>query len=147
MHEAGIDLSRARPQRLTAELGSGVNVLVTMGCGDECPLVAGARVEDWPLPDPRGQPPAAVRTIRDDIRTRVADLMTRDRDRAQLEPDRRRSLSTIAAAFITSSSASSTTMPAAAFSANAACGRETQLKIWIGSTVNGDQMSLGTNGT
>jgi arsenate reductase len=78
MRESGIDLAAARPQRLTAELASTATVLVTMGCGDECPFVAGARVEDWPLPDPKGQPPAAVRNIRDDIRARVADLMARD---------------------------------------------------------------------
>ena len=79
MRECGVDLAGARPQRLTDELASRVNVLVTMGCGDECPYVRGARVEDWPLPDPKGQPPAAVRRIRDDIKARVADLMTRDR--------------------------------------------------------------------
>ena len=79
MRESGIDLAGARPQRLTPELASRANVLVTMGCGDECPFVPGARVEDWPLPDPRGQPSAAVREIRDDIRARVADLMARDR--------------------------------------------------------------------
>ncbi len=78
MRESGIDLASARPQLLTRELASTATVLVTMGCGDECPFVAGARVEDWPLPDPKGQPPAAVRNIRDDIRARVADLMARD---------------------------------------------------------------------
>ena len=79
MRESGLDLAGARPQRLTPELASTASVLVTMGCGDECPFVAGARVEDWPLPDPKGQPPAAVRRIRDDIKARVADLITRDR--------------------------------------------------------------------
>lgn len=78
MREAGVDLSGARPQRLTAALAAGASVLVTMGCGDACPFVAGARVEDWPLPDPKGQPPAIVRRIRDEIRARVADLIARD---------------------------------------------------------------------
>ena len=49
-----------------------------MGCGDRCPFVAGARVEDWPLPDPKGRPLAEVRTIRDDIAGRVADLVARE---------------------------------------------------------------------
>src|SRR5688500_1777021 len=55
MRESGIDVAGARPQRLSDALASGASVLVTMGCGDECPFVAGARVEDWPLPDPKGQ--------------------------------------------------------------------------------------------
>jgi len=50
-----------------------------MGCGDTCPIVPGARVEDWPLQDPKGQPPDVVARIRDDIRTRVRDLLVRDR--------------------------------------------------------------------
>ena len=79
MRECGVDLAAARPQRLTPELASKASVLVTMGCGDACPLVPGARVEDWPLPDPKGQPPAVVRSIRDEIRARVVDLIGRDR--------------------------------------------------------------------
>jgi arsenate reductase len=79
MHEAGIDLSGVRPQKLTPELAKGANVLVTMGCGDECPFVAGARTEDWPLPDPKDQPIETVRAIRDEIRRRVADLIERER--------------------------------------------------------------------
>ena len=51
MGEIGIDLSQARPQRLTAEFAKGATLLVTMGCGDECPAVPGAAREDWPLPD------------------------------------------------------------------------------------------------
>jgi arsenate reductase len=54
-------------------------VLVTMGCGDACPFVPGVRVEDWPLPDPKGQPIEGVRRIRNDIRARVEDLLARDR--------------------------------------------------------------------
>ncbi len=71
MAEEGIDLSSARPQRLTLELARGAEWLVTMGCGEACPVVPGVRVEDWPLPDPKGQPPERVREIRDEVRRRV----------------------------------------------------------------------------
>jgi arsenate reductase len=72
MREVGFDLSGVRPQRLTAELAAGAAWLVTMGCGDECPVVPGARRDDWPLPDPKGRDAAQVRAIRDEVRTRVA---------------------------------------------------------------------------
>jgi arsenate reductase len=75
MAEVGIDLAAAVPRRLTAELAEGAALLVTMGCGDACPAVPGLRVDDWPLPDPKGQDLAAVRVIRDDIRARVAALI------------------------------------------------------------------------
>jgi arsenate reductase len=78
MQELGIDLSAVRPQKLTDALASQAQVLVTMGCGDECPFVPGARVEDWPLPDPKGQPLEVVRAVRDDIRRRVDDLIARE---------------------------------------------------------------------
>ena len=78
MREVGLDLSAVKPQRLTAELALGTSVLVTMGCGDECPVVPGARVEDWPLQDPKGQTVETVRAIRDEIRARVADLIRRE---------------------------------------------------------------------
>ena len=78
MREAGVDLSAASPQKLTSSVARGVNVLVTMGCGEECPFIPGARVEDWPLPDPKGQPIERVRGIRDDIRARVLDLIDRE---------------------------------------------------------------------
>ncbi len=78
MRENGIDLARVKPQRLTDALAHGVSVLVTMGCGEACPFVPGARVEDWPLDDPKGQPIETVRAIRDDIRARVADLLRRE---------------------------------------------------------------------
>ena len=74
----GIDLSRAAPQRLTPELASGATMLITMGCGDECPYVPGARVEDWPLDDPKGKSVEEVRRIRDEIRARVEQLVTRE---------------------------------------------------------------------
>jgi arsenate reductase len=78
MREAGIDLSAAKPQRLTPELAEGAAWLVTMGCGEACPVVPGVRREDWPLADPKGQPLARVREIRDEIRERVARLVARE---------------------------------------------------------------------
>jgi arsenate reductase len=75
MSEVGIDLSGARPQLLTAGLASGAALLITMGCGDKCPYVPGLKVEDWPLPDPKGQPPERVRAIRDEVRARVQRLV------------------------------------------------------------------------
>jgi arsenate reductase len=71
MKEAGIDLSASKPQLLTTELAAGARHLVTMGCGEECPYLPGVSVQDWPLPDPKGQPLDRVREIRDDIRGRV----------------------------------------------------------------------------
>ncbi len=78
MQETGIDLSGARPQQLTPELASGVHMLVTMGCEDECPVVPGVARDDWPLEDPKGKPLADVIRIRDEIRTRVVDLLDRN---------------------------------------------------------------------
>ncbi len=75
MLEVGIDLSNAIPQKLTAELAQGATLLVTMGCGDECPYVPGLRRADWPLQDPKGQSGNRVREIRDDIRSRVSELL------------------------------------------------------------------------
>ncbi len=79
MRESGIELSGATPRKLTSELASQAQVLVTMGCGDNCPYVPGARVEDWPIDDPKGQPIERVREIREAIRKRVADLIARER--------------------------------------------------------------------
>jgi arsenate reductase len=76
MNEMGIDLSRARPQRLTMELARKGTLLVTMGCGDACPVVPGLRRDDWPLEDPKGQPVDRVRAIRDEIQSRVEALVT-----------------------------------------------------------------------
>lgn len=78
MREVGIDLGGAKPQRLTDEVARSAQVLVTMGCGDRCPFVPGARTEDWPLPDPKGQPIEAVRRIRDDIHALVTGLIGRE---------------------------------------------------------------------
>ena len=75
MREVGIDLSGARPQRLTDELAGKTALLVTMGCGEKCPLIPGLERLDWSLSDPKGQPPAEVRRIRDDVRDRVAALV------------------------------------------------------------------------
>lgn len=75
MRELGIDLAGATPQRLTEALARDATLLVTMGCGDECPYVPGLRRDDWPLPDPKGQSASRVREIRDDIRRRVQDLL------------------------------------------------------------------------
>ena len=75
MREVGIDLTAAKPQKLTAELAQTADLLVTMGCGDKCPYVPGLQVEDWPLDDPKGQPIERVREIRDDIRRRVQTLL------------------------------------------------------------------------
>ena len=75
MREVGIDLAGARPQRLTEDLAGKAALLVTMGCGEACPLVPGLERLDWPLSDPKGQPPAAVRRIRDEVQDRVAALI------------------------------------------------------------------------
>ena len=78
MREQGIDLAHATPQRLTEALARDAQVLVTMGCGDDCPYVPGLRRDDWPLEDPKGQPVERVRAIRDDVRARVVDLLARE---------------------------------------------------------------------
>jgi arsenate reductase (thioredoxin) len=75
MLEEGTDLSSARPQRLTEALVKDASLLVTMGCGDECPYVPGLAVDDWPLEDPKGKPAERVREIRDDVRSRVQRLI------------------------------------------------------------------------
>jgi arsenate reductase len=81
MQEEGIDLSGARPQLLTRDLAAEAQLLVTMGCGDECPFVPGVRRDDWPLDDPKGQPIERVRAIRDDIRARVEALIAQEKAR------------------------------------------------------------------
>ena len=75
MQEVGIDLSNAKPQKLTQELANDASLLITMGCGDNCPSVPGLRRDDWPLKDPKGLPVEEVRVIRDDIRERVQSLL------------------------------------------------------------------------
>ena len=76
MAEAGIDLTGAVPQRLTPELASSAAMLITMGCGDECPVVPGVIRDDWPLEDPKGRPLEEVRRIRDEVRRRVERLLS-----------------------------------------------------------------------
>jgi glycerol uptake facilitator-like aquaporin/protein-tyrosine-phosphatase len=75
MREIGIDLSAAKPQKLTDELARGADVLVTMGCGEQCPYVPGLRVVDWQIPDPKGQTTERVREIRDHIHEQVKALL------------------------------------------------------------------------
>jgi arsenate reductase (thioredoxin) len=74
MSELGIDLSEAQPRLLTREIAERADVVVTMGCGDECPYVPGKRYLDWDLPDPKGLPVEEVRAIRDEITPRVREL-------------------------------------------------------------------------
>ena len=78
MQEAGIDLSAARPTRLTVEEVSAADLLVTMGCGDACPVVPGRRREDWSVDDPAGKSADEVRRIRDAIGVRVRELLARE---------------------------------------------------------------------
>lgn len=75
MRERGVDLAGVQPARLTDGLAQQAQWLITMGCGDQCPFVPGARTEDWPLADPKGRPLDEVRAIRDDIARRVAALV------------------------------------------------------------------------
>jgi protein-tyrosine-phosphatase len=75
MRELGIDLSDRRPQRLSSELAAQADVVVTMGCGDACPVIPGKRYIDWELPDPKGRPLDEVRATRDDISARVQALV------------------------------------------------------------------------
>jgi arsenate reductase len=78
MREVGIDLADKKPQKLTDELAAGAQMLVTMGCGEQCPVVPGLRRDDWPLEDPKGKPVARVREIRDDVKGRVERLLARE---------------------------------------------------------------------
>jgi arsenate reductase len=75
MREKGIDISNEAPQKLTNEMGLQANVIVTMGCGDACPVYPGKRYVDWELVDPAGKGVDEVRGIRDDIEQRVRDLL------------------------------------------------------------------------
>lgn len=71
----GLDLATSVPQKLTLELAAGVQWLITTGCGDECPVVLGTKRDDWPIPDPKGQPAAVVEAIVNDIDRRVQRLI------------------------------------------------------------------------
>jgi len=85
MAEKGVDLRSAHPRLLTDELASEADVVITMGCGDACPVYPGRRREDWELDDPAGQDLDTVRRIRDDIDGRVHHLVNE-----LLAPDRQR---------------------------------------------------------
>jgi protein-tyrosine-phosphatase len=76
MAEVGIDISDQRPKVLTTEAVQTSDVVITMGCGDACPVFPGKRYEDWELDDPAGQGVDAVRPIRDEIRRRIEVLIT-----------------------------------------------------------------------
>jgi len=75
MRELGIDVAERRPQLLTRELAEQADVVVTMGCGDQCPFIPGKRYIEWDLEDPMGRPVAAVRATRDEIERRVRQLL------------------------------------------------------------------------
>jgi arsenate reductase (thioredoxin) len=75
MREIGVDVSRGRPQKLTDEMGRWADIVITMGCGDECPFIPGKTYLDWDLVDPAGKSLEEVRLIRDDIKGRVERLV------------------------------------------------------------------------
>lgn len=75
MREIGIDLSGVTPQKLTPELAQGASLLITLGCGEECPYIPGLEILDWPLEDPKGKDPATVLRIREEVRQRVQSLL------------------------------------------------------------------------
>lgn len=75
MREVDIELEGIAPQKLTDELAGTASILITMGCGEACPVVPGLRRMDWPLEDPKGKPVERVREIRDDVKARVSALL------------------------------------------------------------------------
>jgi arsenate reductase len=75
MREVGVDLEGVSPRKLTDELAKASAILITMGCGEQCPHVPGLRRMDWPLEDPKGKPVERVREIRDEVKQRVAELL------------------------------------------------------------------------
>ena len=76
MREVGVDLTAEVPARWTDDVIASADVVVTMGCGDTCPVFPGVRFVDWQVPDPAGEPIERVRPIRDDLRDRVGALLT-----------------------------------------------------------------------
>jgi arsenate reductase len=84
MAELGIDIAAEKPKRITDQMGKSADVIVTMGCGDACPVYPGKRYLDWKLPDPAGKSLDEVRSIRDEIEVHVESLL------AELLPDRSR---------------------------------------------------------
>ena len=75
LHEIGVDLDLPRPRLLTPEVARQASILITMGCGESCPVVPGVKRQEWPLTDPKGQPRPVVRAVRDAIRSRVEELI------------------------------------------------------------------------
>jgi arsenate reductase len=75
MREVGVDLSGVSPRKLTDELAKESAILITMGCGEQCPHIPGLRRMDWPLEDPKGKPVERVREIRDEVKGRVEELL------------------------------------------------------------------------
>ena len=82
MSEVGLDLSGTPTSKLTTDLARQAQMLITMGCGDQCPMVPGLERDDWPMEDPKGKSIALVREIRDEIRQRVETLLEREGWRA-----------------------------------------------------------------
>jgi arsenate reductase (thioredoxin) len=87
MREVGIELEGLAPQKLTDELAATASILVTMGCGEACPVVPGLKRMDWPLEDPKGKSIERVREIRDDVRQRVSELL---REQGWAKPDEKK---------------------------------------------------------
>lgn len=75
MREVGVELEGITPQKLTDDLAAQATILITMGCGETCPVVPGLRRLDWPLEDPKGKPVERVREIRDEVKSRVRSLL------------------------------------------------------------------------
>ena len=75
MRELGLDLSNVKPQYLATDITRDAHIVITMGCGDDCPLIPGVERDEWPLDDPKGQSIDAVRRIRDEIKKRVGELV------------------------------------------------------------------------
>jgi|SRR5664280_1765650 len=76
MEELGVNLSKVKPQKLTDELASSAQLLVTMGCGEACPFIPGLERDDWPLEDPKGKSVERVREIRSEVKRRVLELLS-----------------------------------------------------------------------
>ncbi len=76
MKEKGIDISQSQPQKWTNAMVEEVDVIISMGCGDKCPIIPGKRYEDWPLTDPHGQGIDTVRVVRDEIEGKIKTLMS-----------------------------------------------------------------------
>lgn len=87
MHEVGIDLSKAAPRLLSDELAAQADWLITMGCGEACPVIPGLQRDDWPLEDPKGKSLARVREIRAEVRARVAAFVRQNGWARSSEPD------------------------------------------------------------